>query len=273
VLQDICFYDAGMQAMSGCENIRALCSASSVVKQCQQNTPVPHIIQTMSTISQVLDACSQMNMNGCNLCLSQNDCQDPLLAMSQVCQSMWMPQCSDWKMMCDSLPNEQKNSMMAICGSTSSENATPLMRMYFHTGVLDYVLFESWVPRNKWQYFLTCIAILALGIFSTYLKVIKARTETTWRKGLIVSTLDTNLLTCPLLSNSKHPKQIKIGFRNLIRFCFSLVITTLDYFLMLIAMTFNAGLFASVILSFATGQLLFGHLLTEHDQTANACCG
>jgi hypothetical protein len=35
--------------------------------------------------------------------------------------------------------------------------SVPVMRMYFHGGVLDYVLFQTWVPRSTTEYILTLV--------------------------------------------------------------------------------------------------------------------
>jgi len=38
------------------------------------------------------------------------------------------------------------------------------MRMYFHTGTYDLILFRRWVPTAVWQYALSCLAIVAMGV-------------------------------------------------------------------------------------------------------------
>jgi copper chaperone CopZ len=48
--------------------------------------------------------------------------------------------------------------------------------------------------------------------------------------------------------------------RNVLRACLTGAMVIIDYSLMLIAMTFNVGLFLAVVASFMLGQLLFGHI-------------
>ena len=43
-------------------------------------------------------------------------------------------------------------------------DALPPMRMYFHGGTYDMILFRGWVPTVAWQYALSCLAVIAMGI-------------------------------------------------------------------------------------------------------------
>ena len=50
-----------------------------------------------------------------------------------------------------------------------SPDAPPTMKMFFHTGLADYVLFEGWVPRTGLQYTGTVIALFFLCVFYEFL--------------------------------------------------------------------------------------------------------
>ena len=43
------------------------------------------------------------------------------------------------------------------------------MKMFFHTGLADYVLFEGWVPRTGLQYVGSVIALFFLSVFYEFL--------------------------------------------------------------------------------------------------------
>lgn len=49
-------------------------------------------------------------------------------------------------------------------------------------------------------------------------------------------------------------------YRNFVRTGFTAVMVTLEYWLMLIVMLFNVGLFVAVVTGYMVGALLFGHV-------------
>ncbi len=51
-----------------------------------------------------------------------------------------------------------------FCSAAGISDALPPMRMYFHTGTYDLILFRRWVPTAVWQYALSCLAIVAMGV-------------------------------------------------------------------------------------------------------------
>ena len=86
--------------------------------------------------------------------------------------------------MCENKPL----GLVPFCGealSGTSEEAQAMgdgmcfgaMRMYFHAGGNDFVLFKEWVPCSDAQQAITIIAILTAGIFNGFLKALRARIE------------------------------------------------------------------------------------------------
>jgi copper transporter 1 len=57
-----------------------------------------------------------------------------------------MSQCSSWKDLCSQAPS------LSICSSNSASDP-PAMKMYFHTGIRDYILFETAIPETQGAYF------------------------------------------------------------------------------------------------------------------------
>jgi hypothetical protein len=95
-----------------------------------------------------------------------------------------MSDCDRWWEMCENKPL----GLVPFCGealSGTSEEAQAMgdgmcfgaMRMYFHTGGNDFVLFKEWVPCSDAQQAITIIAILTAGIFNGFLKALRARIE------------------------------------------------------------------------------------------------
>jgi hypothetical protein len=62
---------------------------------------------------------------------------------------------------------------------------------------------------------------------------------------------------------------------NFLRSCFTFVSMTIDYLLMLIAMTFNIGFFLAAIFGISLGTLFFGHTMipmrTKKEAVSDAC--
>jgi hypothetical protein len=88
-----------------------------------------------------------------------------------------MPEMKDCKMfsaMCASNPS------LSYC-SSSVNQSPPEMKMYFHTGIVDYVLFESWVPRTIGAYAGTLIAIFVVAFFSKGIDVATSFWEAKWK--------------------------------------------------------------------------------------------
>jgi hypothetical protein len=52
--------------------------------------------------------------------------------------------------------------------------------MFFHTGLEDYMLFKSWVPRSNVQYLAACLFFIALGVASTGIKGWRRSCEERW---------------------------------------------------------------------------------------------
>lgn len=104
-----------------------------------------------------------MNMEGCDRCTKTSstylsDC-DLLETYSYLCTSMpEMNQCVEYKSMCSANPT------LSYCSLAGSFSAGVNMRMYFHNGIRDYVLFFGWVPRNNLQYGFTLLAIFVIAV-------------------------------------------------------------------------------------------------------------
>lgn len=107
---------------------------------------IPFIPSYDQALTNIKSICSSHFMNGCQTCNLENpaDC-DLLLLYSQLCKSMpYMSQCSNWKSMCSSSSPFSVSSWNELCPSSDRISSDPpIMRMYFHTGIIDYVLFES----------------------------------------------------------------------------------------------------------------------------------
>ena len=71
-----------------------------------------------------------------------------------------------------------------ICSASRAQ--IPEMRMYFHVGYVDYVLFKQWVPTNQGYYFGTWIVVVIMGIIYEFLKSVRAKLEKKWAQDLVM---------------------------------------------------------------------------------------
>ena len=226
-------------------------------------------------------------MDGCDNCKIRSSADtysecDLLGTYSYLCQSMpEMSQCSNWMSMCEATPS------LSFCATArnGNANAPPQMRMYFHTGFADYILFEGFVPRTPGEYIGACIFTLLLAILYEALFAWLSIQELKWRVELrqlsntrrsccgrvALEDSDSGSTTClvvpPLPSFLKHFAGYSNGNRGtriaaMRGFCKTFMIC-ISYALMLLAMTFNLGIFICVCIGFGLGSFMFTPIAIE----------
>eukprot|EP00049_Salpingoeca_infusionum_P005865 m.98016 g.98016 ORF g.98016 m.98016 type:complete len:149 (+) comp13115_c0_seq7:223-669(+) len=127
------------------------------------------------------------------------------------------------------------------------------MEMTFWTGYKGLqILFNSWETDNPTQYAFSCIAAMAFVVFHNFLKWVARRLDAYLTKkfddccatSLINGTRKTNKLTIP-------------WYWEMVRAFLHMIQFTISYFIMLIAMTYNVGIFVSVMAGAFIGYFLF----------------
>jgi hypothetical protein len=140
----------------------------------------------------------------------------------------------------------------------------------------DFILFKGWVPCTAWAYALTIVAVLLSCVLAALLRAVRARVEADWRDAdardmragdagpyrSLAAALAAPLPPPPPRRRlaALLPSSRRDAARNTTRAALALAAAALDYSLMLVAMTFNAGLFLAVVGGSALGVLLFGHV-------------
>lgn len=176
LLTDICRNDPGMAGMGGCSDYRNICGTNSTVEQCTTETGTTAVLSTADATASARQACT---MHECSDC-SQTSCPDPLKSLSDVCQIMPMSSCSGLQSMCAA----NSGNLGTLCSSAlEASEAIPMMRMFFHYGFTEYVLFEDYVPQNESEYVGAWFFVFFMGVFSAYLKVVRARTRDSFTLG------------------------------------------------------------------------------------------
>jgi copper transporter 1 len=282
LLADIC---SEMSGMSGCASYNTLCADDSVVEECTTDAAIPSMITTAQARDSSIALCDIMYMDGCDDCTADS-CPHPLDTVSDLCLGMYMSNCSTWLTMCSA---QTYDGLDYFCTNGGGDRPlAPNMIMYFHTGINDYLLFQDLVPQTDAEYYLACFVLCLLGIVLTYLKVHRQQTEARWaseekhsnnnNNGGIDSSvlLDENNEASVNLdyadNNNNNNSKKKFPFiRNLQRMCLSLITIILDYGIMLVVMTYNAGFVTACILGLGLGQLCFGHLFLTHE-VSEGCC-
>jgi copper transporter 1 len=260
ILSNICKVD--MPMMGGCSNYTKICSESSVVDQCKIETPISFIPTTQEVRSYVKEICSSHFMEGCSQCSTGSTC-DYLTVYANLCKEMpEMHSCKNWSQMC---ANDLK-SWPELC--TQQGIDPPSMRMYFHSGIKDYILFREFVPQNGLQYAFTVVFTILLGVLLEYLSMVRYRLDLKWSKTFKPSLgfLDENAATGGQVVKQEGLTDRQRLIRSSIRFVEILI----GYSLMLIAMTFNIGMFFSAIVGLSLGEFLFGGKRVFY---TNCACG
>jgi hypothetical protein len=361
-----------MSEMEGCDGWKEVCAGDETVEGIDERyctslvddtshrgwVPLP---ASMRSRSSVISLCSSHVMEGCVFCRNDADCASPLRALAGICTEMDHGECAEYHEMCADLMDAGfESEIVDLCPravAAARGEELPLMRMYFHTGIADIVLFTSWIPRTGPQYFGTVVAIIIMGIASAALKAlrvylfrpvpehlhavlrpVRSTSPSGTRSGSVppavtgesgrrrqrrrhgskhgnhghdgvpladASTSDssssppasdccsTDVLAVEHASSSSvetsHPRHRLTAKQAMVHImygpherrwhwlqsaklgCLSLVTVTLDYFLMLIAMTFNVGLFIAVVVGIALGHAIFGQHLFASPAELECC--
>eukprot|EP00842_Homolaphlyctis_polyrhiza_P001063 jgi/Hompol1/1958/HPOL_000594-RA len=191
-----------MPGMSACSVFNKVCRSGTAVRQCFENPPAAYMLSSKRAKQLVQDICQEMDMSGCERCPATGPCPG-FEVYGQLCLAMPdMQQCDDWKRLCSAEPS------MPICpadGSVGDGDGSghrgPMMKMFFHLGYRDYILFESWVPHNAATYAVACLFCFLLSIAYEIVLVLGAHLETQWSRSA-TSAADTqnDLDGSPLIS-------------------------------------------------------------------------
>ncbi|EGG19041.1 hypothetical protein DFA_02284 [Cavenderia fasciculata] len=269
ILADGCQYD--MPGMKDCSNYNQLCSNTSVVKECTERQAIAGLPKTTQLSQYIYSICTSMSMDACSQCTipatssSMITTCDLLSVYTSLCQQMPdMSECASWKTMCQNGAVLGSSVLSeAYCEAPIGEQI-PLMRMFFHTGILDYILFETWVPRSKGQFagywFLIFFGAIVFECEKTLRSILEKRWEAEKQRQKDLTMSDSTPTDTVSISQGffkgDYPKfNPKIDILRGFLHGFEL---TLSYLLMLVAMTFNVALFFAVIAGTVVGNILVG---------------
>eukprot|EP00892_Ulva_mutabilis_P009424 jgi/Ulvmu1/6854/UM031_0059.1 len=256
--------DPGMSGMGGCHVYTPLClTRGSVVAQCDTQPGVPRLVGTTRTQVQIVENCGTHSMPGCEDCTSTGmQCANTLRSLQTVCNAHRMEMCAQYNAMCGAAGPDLDHFCAAPAGTFD-----PPMRMYFHNGIRDIIWFRSFVPENDGEYAGALLLCFFVGVLASGLRVWRATMETADRimrhrevSRDPLAAVSQSLFAVPA---AHLPKQ---GLLAVLSF----VVLTLDYALMLVAMTFNTGIFFAVVLGLTVGIALFRTISQRHTERLQA---
>ncbi|GIL71277.1 hypothetical protein Vretimale_2865 [Volvox reticuliferus] len=280
-----------MPSMSGCKSYVALCKNTSVVQQCRSFPAIPGLPSTNDARKAVTAMCGSMDMVQCETCKPLT-CNDYIGALSSMCTDMpYMDHCGVYATWCKTSMawidgSGGSGDLSYYCtgaaeayGSVSSSSDIPSMLMFFHQRTREILLFRTWLPKTTGQAVGSFIAIAAMSFASVALRTTQFILVTAAAAGRLGSMAPSPQPSMPWWLPSGGQALL-----NLVSSIITLVVTTLDLFAMLIAMTFNGAYFAAVVLGYGLGTLLLGHLRENYQRhvgvlqpnAANdpdGCCG
>jgi len=269
ILQAIC---EDMTGSSLCTNLTLMCRTGSVVQQCSTNQlPLPTSIATQNYINSI---CSQMTMPECAQCEAPSNAMtcNTLQVYSNLCKTMpSMTECSSWKMICSLVPN------WPLCSTTSTfYTPEPVMEMYLHTQISDYILFKNWVPRTSGQYAGTLFAVIVFGIISEVLKLLRCWCDNKWifidddKKRSSTDDLMDDIIVPPFKKMLKTPFRRRVDIPRAGLRAFEMFWSIM---VMLIVMTFNVGIIFAMCFGVFLGNMLVGRYIeTRHAKPSSNCC-
>ena len=257
-----------MPSMRGCTAYRQQCANTSN-EQCSRQKPLKIPTSAIAT-RQIYSICNEMTMDGCSVCKitsatsSYSEC-DLLGTFSKLCVAMpEMSQCGSWKEMCAA----QGDLEYCASGTTG-----PVMKMFFHTDMATQILFQQWIPRTTAQYVLSWFACMILAVMYEALQVFITFMELKWSPT--PATLDSQGTLFgekagkpSPISPWRHVAGLSQGSKGvlnaLMRAILRMTSIALGYALMLIAMTFNVGLFFAVVSGVGIGTFIFAPMVKLH---------
>ncbi|KAF9979092.1 hypothetical protein BGZ73_006329 [Actinomortierella ambigua] len=218
LLADICAVD--MPKMTACANYVSMCGQAAnattprvVPDECKKQPMIDSLPTTKEASNLVISICTEMDMAGCERCPKPApnayaaNC-DTIGTYAILCKSMpEMSQCAAWKSMCsptsptDALLNFDQSQYCAS-GTGSPDMDPPAMRMYFHTGFADYVLFQTWVPRNVSQYVGTWFGLFFLTLIYQFISTYRASLDIQWAQ-VNAAKADAAAVSAGILANHK----------------------------------------------------------------------
>lgn len=163
-------------------------------------------------------------------------------------------------------------------GSMGGMSHMDMMKMYFHVGVKEVILFHGWKTENVGQLIGSCIVLFIAALLYEGLKVFReellVRANRQLRSENNPETLPTNDETGEngvgsdevIIQSEPSPKTRIFNKWHFLQSILHIIQVTVSYMLMLVFMTYNVWLCLAVVLGAGAGYFCFGwRKQTTHD--------
>jgi len=149
-----------------------------------------------------------------------------------------------------------------------ADSGGPSMKMFFHGGINDYLMFESWVPQTQLSYAAGWILFFFLAVSLEGVLVYINNVQYRWieenEKNHALSVHSSPESTYNNSNSFFSLSPVVTWFKALLLSVFQALESTLAYFLMLVTMIFNTGLFFSVVAGHSVGVFLFSRFRSKY---------
>uniref|UniRef100_T1J240 Copper transport protein n=1 Tax=Strigamia maritima TaxID=126957 RepID=T1J240_STRMM len=155
----------------------------------------------------------------------------------------------------DSINGTDHGGMVHSAHSTMEH----MMKMYFHTGVDEIILFESWTISTVGGLIGSMVIIFLMATLYEGLKYFREYLFRRHYSSVNFSCIN-NAGDGPKMMPQPHGswRSQLLGFTHILQTFLHIVQVTLSYFLMLIFMTYNVWLCLAVVLGAGLGFFIFG---------------
>jgi len=247
--KEACIEMTAGQMMAQCNDFLSMCplNDNTLVHQC--NTSILQLPPYAEMQKNNSNMCKSMpGMDGC-YCDSCTELQ----RYGELCKEMGGgEECRGWEILCKKIPN------WSIC-TNGPGDIIPEMKMFFHWGWYDYILFKGWIPYNQLTYAISFIAVFFIALLHEGYKALKEKLLMKWKSNYERIATEENSVNT--ISPQLVYRDTKYDWkREIPGAIYKSIDMALHYLIMLIAMTFNAGLFIAIILGYGVGHILFARL-------------
>lgn len=145
--------------------------------------------------------------------------------------------------------------------------------VFFTTSENTIVLFEGWETTNYGEYIGTCLFVIFLGIFLEWLTTFRELYPRSFSSAGGYFGAATPNAAAAAAGDGHDAKPAGFSVQHLVKTILYMFGVTIAYFLMLIAMTFNVGLFISAVLGLTIGYFIFGPIRARCGSVKSTeCC-